>query len=112
MKLAFQMLTRTNRSFWEVTSVMQNSIRKGDYELAGHCAWELFPGYTPYLRKRFLVISAEDCFGVITKEIVALSEIGDDPGTRSDVRGEKEPGRRLLRLQSDVLPGTDRDDKG
>ena len=69
MKLAFQMLTRTNRSFWEVTSVMQNSIRKGDYELAGHCLWELLPGYTPYLRKRFLVISAEDCFGVITKAL-------------------------------------------
>lgn len=78
MKLGYQMLTRTGRSFWEVTSVMQNSIRKGDYELAGYAMWELLPGYTPYLRKRFLVISAEDCFGVITKEIVALSEIGDE----------------------------------
>ena len=56
---------------------MQNSIRKGDFEIAGHCLWELLPEYTPYLRKRFLVISAEDCFGVITKEILALSEIGD-----------------------------------
>ncbi len=78
MKLAYQMLTRTGRSFWEVTSVMQNAIRKGDYEIAGHCLWELLPEYTPYLRKRFLVISAEDCFGVITKEIVALSQIGDE----------------------------------
>lgn len=72
------MNTRTGRSFWEVTSVMQNAIRKGDYEIAGHCLWELLPVYTPYLRKRFLVISAEDCFGVITKEILALSEIGDE----------------------------------
>ena len=72
------MNTRTGRSFWEVTSVMQNAIRKGDYEIAGHCLWELLPEYTPYLRKRFLVISAEDCFGAITKEILALSEIGDE----------------------------------
>ena len=76
--MAYQMLTRTGRSFWEITSVMQNAIRKGDYEIAGHARWELLPEYKPYLRKRLLVISAEDCFGVITKEILALSEIGDD----------------------------------
>lgn len=46
------------------------------WPVIAHGNW--FPGYTPYLRKRFLVISAEDCFGVITKEIVALSEIGDE----------------------------------
>lgn len=78
MDLAYQMNTRTGRSFWEVTSVMQNAIRKGDYEIAGYCLWEMLPEYKSYLRKRFLVISAEDCFGVITKEILALSEIGDD----------------------------------
>lgn len=76
--MAYQMLTRTGRSFWEVTSAMQNAIRKGDYEIAGYCLWELLPQYTPYLRKRLLVISAEDCFGVLTKEILALTEIGDE----------------------------------
>lgn len=76
--MAYQMLTRTNRSFWEVTSAMQNSIRKGDYEIAGYCLWELLPQYTPYLRKRLLVISAEDCFGVITKEILNLCDIGTE----------------------------------
>lgn len=57
---------------------MQNAIRKGDYEIAGYCLWELLPQYTPYLRKRLLVISAEDCYGVLTKEILALTEIGDE----------------------------------
>lgn len=57
---------------------MQNAIRKGDYEVAGYAMWELLPEYTPYLRKRLLVISAEDCFGVITKEILKLCEIGDE----------------------------------
>lgn len=55
---------------------MQNSIRKGDYELAGYCLWELLPQYTPYLRKRLLVISAEDCYGILTKEILPLCEYG------------------------------------
>ena len=90
MNLAYQMLTRTGLSFWEVTSAMQNSIRKGDYEIAGFCLWELLPQYTPYLRKRLLVISAEDCYGVITKEILNLCE------------SKKEQRRRLLRLQPDV----------
>ena len=78
MDLAYEMKTRTGRSFWEVTSAMQNAIRKGDYEVAGYCAWELIPQYTPYLQKRLLVISAEDCFGVITKEILALTKYGTE----------------------------------
>lgn len=57
---------------------MQNSIRKGDYELAGYCLWELLPQYTPYLRKRLLVISAEDCYGILTKEILPLCEYGTE----------------------------------
>ena len=76
--MSYEMTTRTGKSFWDMTSVMQNSIRKGDFEIAGDCMWELIPKYTPYLRKRLLVISAEDCFGVITKEILQLSKIGDE----------------------------------
>lgn len=57
---------------------MQNAIRKGDYEIAGHCMWELLPEYTPYLRKRLLVISAEDCYGILTKEILPLCEYGTE----------------------------------
>ena len=72
------MNTRTGRSFWEVTSAMQNAIRKGDYELAGYALWELLPQYTPYLRKRLLVISAEDCYGILTKEILPLCEYGTE----------------------------------
>lgn len=78
MNLAYEMKTRTGRSFWEVTSAMQNAIRKGDFDVAGYAMWELIPGYTPYLRKRLLVISAEDCFGVLTKDIMALCETGDE----------------------------------
>lgn len=78
--MGYEMVTRTNRSFWEVTSAMQNSIRKGDYDTAGYCVWELMPQYEGYMRKRFLVISAEDCFGVITKEILHLTSL---PGSEN-----------------------------
>lgn len=76
--MAYEMKTRTGRSFYEVTSAMQNAIRKGDYDVAGFAMWELLPGYTPYLRKRLLVISAEDCFGVLTKDVMSLCEVGDE----------------------------------
>ncbi len=76
--MAYEMLTRSGRSFWECTSVLQHGIRKGDYGVAGSAFWELSRDYLPYMRKRFLVISAEDCFGVITKEILNLSEIGTE----------------------------------
>lgn len=76
--MAYELITRTSRSFYEVTSAMQNAIRKGDYEIAGYCMWELSKSYIPYLQKRLLVISAEDCYGIITKEILALSQIGSE----------------------------------
>ena len=79
MELGYEMKpTRNGRNFYEVTSAMQNAIRKGDYEVAGYAMWELLPEYLGYLRKRLLVISAEDCFGVITKEILALCDIGTE----------------------------------
>lgn len=76
--MAYQMLTRSGLSFWEVTSAMQNAIRKGDFEVAGYAMWELIPDYTPYLQKRLLVISAEDCYGIITKEILNLTRSGTE----------------------------------
>lgn len=78
VELAYELTTRTGRSFYEVTSSMQNAIRKGDYEIAGYAMWELLPKYTDYLRRRLLVISAEDCFGIITKEILKLCDMGTE----------------------------------
>ena len=64
--------TQRGYDFYEVASALQKSIRRGDVELAGYMALELFPKYANYCWKRLLTISAEDCYGVITKEIEAL----------------------------------------
>ncbi len=76
--MAYQLTTRTGRNFYEATSIMQNAIRKGDYDVAGYAMWELIPGYTKYLQKRLLIISAEDCFGIITKELEPLCNYGTE----------------------------------
>lgn len=69
-----QLFTQRGYDFYEVASALQKSIRRGDVKLAGYMALELFPKYSEYCWKRLLTISAEDCYGVITKEIMALYE--------------------------------------
>lgn len=69
-----ELRTQRGYDFYEVASALQKSIRRGDVKLAGYMALELFPRYSEYCWKRLLTISAEDCYGVITKEIMALYE--------------------------------------
>lgn len=74
MSMRQELRTQGGYDFYEVASALQKSIRRGDVELAGFMALELFPNYAEYCWKRLLTISAEDCFGVVTKEVVALYE--------------------------------------
>ena len=69
------MIIRTNGGydFFEVSSAMQKAIRRADAAVAGFFALELWEsGYRDYVWKRLFTISAEDCYGIITKEIEAL----------------------------------------
>lgn len=67
-----EILTQRGYNLFDVASALQKSIRRGDVRLAGYMAIELFPRFSEYAWKRLLTISAEDCYGVITKEIMAL----------------------------------------
>src|SRR5947209_3617402 len=61
--------------FGEVSSAMQKAIRRGDAQLAGYWALELWSsGFAHYVWKRLLTISAEDCWGIITQEVKALHD--------------------------------------
>src|SRR5689334_13972923 len=60
--------------FFECASAMQKAIRRNETKVAGYFAIELFNKYPEYVWKRLLVISAEDCAGIITLEIQALYE--------------------------------------
>ena len=69
------MIIRTARGydFFEVSPAMQKAIRRNDAAVAGYFALELWiSGYRDYVWKRLFTISAEDCHGIITKEIEAL----------------------------------------
>lgn len=69
--------TRNGHNFYDMSSMLQKAIRRADYNHAGYAANELFQSYSNYLWKRLLVISAEDCYGIMTKEIIGL-KLADD----------------------------------
>lgn len=80
----YDLRTKSNYDFYEISSLLQKSIRRGDYQKAGFAAKELLPRYRKYLWKRLLIISAEDCYGIITKEIIALKLAADEIGGKDD----------------------------
>ena len=65
--------TAQGYDFFECSSAMQKSIRRGDIHTATYFALELFhSGYYNYVWKRLLTVSAEDVETFITTELVAL----------------------------------------
>lgn len=72
-----QLLTRNGHNMYDMASMMQKAIRRGLVRYASYAAYELYGKYYNYVWKRLLVISAEDCYGIMTKEIIAL-KLADD----------------------------------
>jgi replication-associated recombination protein RarA len=70
-----QLMTPKKYMLYEVVSCMQKAIRRGDAKMAGYWACEMWRGgFDRYVWRRLLIISAEDIFGVITKEVLALHD--------------------------------------
>lgn len=76
----YNLTTTDGYDFYEMSSLLQKSIRRGDFEKAGFAAYQLIGKFRKYLWKRLLVISAEDCYGIITKEIIGLKLADDETG--------------------------------
>lgn len=72
-----ELRTLHGHNLFDISSLLQKSIRRGEYQLAGYAANEMFQRYECYLWKRLLTCSAEDCFGIMTKEIIALMQASD-----------------------------------
>lgn len=72
-----QLLTRNGHNMYDMASMMQKSIRRGHVRYASYAAYELYGRYYSYVWKRLLVISAEDCYGIMTHEILSL-KLADD----------------------------------
>ena len=87
--MAYNLTTRHGHNMYDMASMMQKSIRRCDLEKASYAAYELYGNYAQYMWRRLLVISAEDCYGIMTKEIVAL-KIADDIANKNRKGYEKD----------------------
>lgn len=71
--MKYKIKTKRDYDFYVVLSAVQKAIRRNDIKIAGYFALELFASnFWFILWKRLLVISAEDCYGLITTEIFNL----------------------------------------
>jgi hypothetical protein len=89
---------KTTRGYdlFEVISALQKAIRRGDAKLAGYWTVELFEsGFHQCAWNRVLVISAEDCWGILTQEIVALLAAFNRVN-KDCKKGDKPEGRLFL----------------
>ena len=66
--------TRQGYNIYDLMSLLQKGIRRGRFEDAGFAAKHLKDEYRPMMWNRMFVVSSEDCYGVITKELVELRE--------------------------------------
>ncbi|MCA9497124.1 MAG: hypothetical protein KC589_09335 [Nanoarchaeota archaeon] len=72
-----QLLTKNGHDLLDIASLLQKSIRRSDEYWCGYALNELRGRYNNYLWKKLLIISAEDCWGCMTSEIIALREADD-----------------------------------
>lgn len=67
-----ELRTKNGHNMFDVSSMVQKSLRRGLVNDALYAANEMIPKYRSYLWKRLLTVSAEDCFGFMTSKIAAL----------------------------------------
>ena len=69
--------TKNGRNMYDMLSLLQKAVRRGRYRDAAYAANELEQLFRKVAWSRILVISAEDCYGVLTKELIRLKEDDD-----------------------------------
>ena len=85
--MTYQVETKNGYNLFEMSSMLQKAIRRCDIQHAAYASAELSVKFRKYLWKRLLTVSAEDCFGIMTKEIVALKQ-ADEYVNEGSKKGE------------------------
>jgi replication-associated recombination protein RarA len=84
--------------FYEAASALQKAIRRADARLAGYFAIELHESrFGEYVWRRLLTVSAEDCAGIVTREIWALYQ------SWQLIRKRKPEGGRIFMAKAVIL---------
>jgi len=70
----FNPTTRSNHNMYDMASLLQKAVRRGDAELAGFAAYEMYGSYHKVMWNRMMTIASEDCWGILSKELVSLRQ--------------------------------------
>jgi hypothetical protein len=97
--------TKSGRDFFEVASLLQKSLRRGDIVYASRALDELLPRYANYAWNRLLIVSAEDCGEMVTAEVVGLYDawLKVSKDTRPNPKKPAMSSRRIFMLKAIVL---------
>lgn len=68
----YNLFTRNGCNFYEILSLLQKAMRRGDENLAGFAAYEVSDRYRSALWNRIMTVASEDCWGAVSKELEAL----------------------------------------
>lgn len=85
--MSFKPMTPDGHTLSDVRSALQKSIRRGDERVAVYCASQMHERFNNYLWKTLLVISAEDCYDCVTKDILALRDAEYECRSKEGKRG-------------------------
>ena len=66
--------TKNGYNMDEMSSMLKKAIRRSDVPNASYAARELYFGFRPMMWNLLLYTSAQDCFGIVTREIAALKQ--------------------------------------
>ena len=80
------LFTRNGHNMFDVSSLIQKALRRGDMEFACYAAHEMMWKFRPYLWTRLFITSAEDCYDPVSGRILYLrkkdSKVSDPEDTR------------------------------
>lgn len=68
------LFTHNGHNMFDVSSLIQKALRRGDMEYACYAAHEMMWKYRPYLWTRMLITSAEDCYDLVTGRVQYLKK--------------------------------------
>ena len=68
------LFTLNGHNMFDVSSLIQKSLRRCDIEYASYAAHEMMYKFRSYLWKRLLVVSAEDCFDLVSGRVLQLQK--------------------------------------
>jgi replication-associated recombination protein RarA len=76
--MVYQVNTNRGHNLFDIMSLLQKSIRRGDKRLAGYAVCEMHPTYYKACWRRLMVIGAEDVAEPVHREIMALYQASEE----------------------------------